>query len=52
MIGFDAEAVHHEFGLLEDDGLLAFVRRAVRQGNRSQKPYRPAADVLDLVSFR
>jgi nitroreductase len=39
MIGLDAEAVHREFALAEDE---------VR-GNWPQKPCRPVADVLDLA---
>ena len=50
MIGFDAEAVHREFGLAEDEvPVMLLSVGAVRQGNWSQKPRRPVADVLDLV---
>jgi nitroreductase len=50
MIGFDAEAVHREFGLAEDEvPVMLLSIGAVRPGNWSQKPRRPIADVLDLV---
>jgi len=50
MIGFDAEAVHREFGLAEDEvPVMLLSIGAERSGNWSQKPRRPVADVLDLV---
>lgn len=50
MIGFDAEAVHREFGLADDEvPVLLLSVGAERPGNWSQKPRRPVADVLDLV---
>ncbi len=50
MIGFDAEAVHREFGLAEDEvPVMLLSIGAVRPGNWAQKPRRPVADVLDLV---
>jgi nitroreductase len=50
MIGFDAEAVHREFGLAEDEvPVMLLSIGAERQGNWAQKPRRPVADVLDLV---
>ncbi|MBN9518328.1 nitroreductase family protein [bacterium] len=50
MIGFDADAVHREFGLAEDEVpvLLLFIG-AERSGNWRQKPRRPVAEVLALV---
>ena len=50
MIGFDAEAVHREFGLAEDEVpvlLLSIGTQA--SGNWPQKPRRPVGDVLELV---
>jgi nitroreductase len=41
MIGLDAEAVHREFALAEDEV----------PGNWRQKPRRLAADVLDLINY-
>src|ERR1700755_3485149 len=50
MIGFDAEAVHREFGLTEDEvPVMLLTVGAERTGNWAQKPRRPVADVLDLV---
>jgi len=50
MIGFDAEAVHHEFGLAEDEvPVMLLSIGAELPGNWPQKPRRPVADVLDLV---
>jgi nitroreductase len=50
MIGFDAEAVHHEFGLTEDEVPVMLLSVGVeRPGNWAQKPRRPVAEVLDLV---
>lgn len=50
MIGFDADAVHEEFGLADDEVpvmLLAVGKE--RPGNWPQKPRRPLAEVLDFV---
>jgi nitroreductase len=50
MIGFDAEAVHCEFGLTEDEvPVMLLSVGAERPGNWPQKPRRPVADVLDFV---
>ena len=50
MIGFDAEAVHREFGLAKDEvPVMLLSVGAERPGNWPQKPRRPVADVLDLV---
>ena len=50
MIGFDAEAVHREFGLAGDEvPVLLLSVGAERPGNWPQKPRRPLTDVLDLV---
>ena len=50
MIGFDAEAVHREFGLAEDEvPVMLMSIGAERPGNWPQKPRRPVADVLDFV---
>ncbi|CAN7755623.1 nitroreductase family protein [Cupriavidus necator] len=50
MIGFDAEGVHREFGLAEDEvPVLLLSVGAERPGNWRQKPRLPVADVLDLV---
>jgi len=50
MIGFDAEAVHREFGLAEDEvPVMLLSVGPERPGNWAQKPRRPIADVLDLV---
>ena len=50
MIGFDAEAVHREFGLAEDEvPVMLLSVGAERPGNWPQKPRRPVVDVLDLV---
>ncbi|MEX3969020.1 nitroreductase family protein, partial [Paraburkholderia sp. EG286B] len=50
MIGFDAEAVHREFGLADDEvPALLLAVGAERQGNWAQKPRRPVHEVLDLV---
>jgi nitroreductase len=50
MIGFDAEAVHREFGLAEDEVpvMLLSVGRE-RSGNWPQKPRLPVADVLHFA---
>jgi nitroreductase len=50
MIGFDAEAVHREFGLAGDEvPVLLLSVGAERPGNWAQKPRRPLTDVLALV---
>jgi len=50
MIGFDAEAVHREFGLARDEvPVMLLTIGAERPGNWAQKPRRAVADVLDLV---
>lgn len=50
MIGFDAEAVHREFGLAEDEvPVMLLSIGPERQGNWAQKPRRPVTEVLDLV---
>ena len=50
MIGFDADAVHREFGLAADEvPVLLLSIGAERPGNWAQKPRRPLNDVLALV---
>jgi nitroreductase len=50
MIGFDADAVHHEFGLAEDEvPVMLLSVGPERPGNWPQKPRLPVSDVLDLV---
>jgi hypothetical protein len=50
MIGFDADAVHREFGLAKDEvPVMLLSVGAERPGNWLQKPRRPVAEVLDLV---
>ncbi|WP_370895840.1 nitroreductase family protein [Chryseobacterium gossypii] len=50
MIGFDAEAVHKEFGLAENEiPVLLLSVGAERQGNWIQKPRRPVSEVLNFV---
>jgi nitroreductase len=50
MIGFDAEAVHREFGLAEDEvPVMLLAVGPERPGNWAQKPRRPVAEVLDLI---
>jgi nitroreductase len=50
MIGFDAEAVHREFGLAADEiPVLLLSVGAERPGNWPQKPRRAVAEVLDFV---
>ncbi|HEY4292519.1 nitroreductase family protein [Luteibacter sp.] len=50
MIGFDADAVHREFGLTKDEvPVLLLSIGAERPGNWAQKPRRPIAEVLDFV---
>ena len=50
MIGFDAEAVHAEFGLAEDEvPVMLLTVGPERAGNWPQKPRLPVADVLDFA---
>jgi nitroreductase len=50
MIGFDAEAVHREFGLAENEvPVMLLSIGAERAGNWAQKPRRPIVEVLDFV---
>ncbi len=50
MIGFDAEAVHREFGLAEDEvPVMLLSIGPERPGNWPQKPRLPVIDVLDLA---
>jgi len=50
MIGFDAEAVHREFDLAEDEiPVMLLSVGPERKGNWPQKPRMPLAEVLDLV---
>jgi nitroreductase len=50
MIGFDAEAVHREFGLATNEvPVMLLSIGAERPGNWPQKPRLPVAEVLDLV---
>ena len=50
MIAFDAEAVHREFALAEDEVLVMLLSvGAALPGNWPQKPRRPMADVLELA---
>ena len=50
MIGFDAEAVHREFGLAADEvPVMLLSVGPLRPGNWSQKPRRPVTDVLYLA---
>jgi nitroreductase len=50
MIGFDAEAVHSEFGLAEDEvPVMLLTVGPERAGNWPQKPRMPVADVLDFA---
>lgn len=50
MIGFDAEAVHCEFGLAEDEvPVMLLTVGPERAGNWPQKPRMPVADVLDFA---
>jgi nitroreductase len=50
MIGFDADAVHREFGLAEDEvPVMLLSIGAERAGNWAQKPRRPVVEVLDFV---
>ena len=50
MIGFDADAVHREFGLTENEvPVMLLSIGPERQGNWAQKPRRPIAEVLKYV---
>jgi nitroreductase len=50
MIGFDAEAVHREFALADNEvPVMLLSVGAERPGNWPQKPRLPVADVLELV---
>jgi nitroreductase len=50
MIGFDADAVHREFGLGEDEvPVMLLAIGPERAGNWPQKPRMPVADVLDFA---
>ncbi|MGO4379031.1 nitroreductase family protein [Pseudoduganella sp. RAF19] len=50
MIGFDAEAVHEEFGLAQNEVPVMLLSIGVeRAGNWAQKPRRPVTEVLDFV---
>ena len=50
MIGFDADAVHREFGLAADEVPVMLLSIGTeRPGNWPQKPRRPVAEVLDFV---
>jgi len=50
MIGFDAEAVHREFGLAEDEvPVMLLSVGPERPGNWPQKPRLPVADVLHFA---
>lgn len=50
MIGFDAEAVHKEFGLAEHEiPVMLLTVGPERPGNWPQKPRLPVADVLHFV---
>jgi nitroreductase len=50
MIGFDADAVHREFGLGEEEvPVMLLAVGAERPGNWAPKPRLPVVDVLDFV---
>jgi nitroreductase len=50
MIGFDADAVHREFGLTKDEVPVMLLSVGVeRAGNWAQKPRRPITEVLDFI---
>lgn len=50
MIGFDADAVHREFGLTREEvPVMLLSIGAERDGNWAQKPRRPVTEVLDFV---
>ena len=49
MIGFDTEAVHREFGLVEDEvPVMLLSVGPERPGNWPQKPRLPVGNVLEL----
>ncbi|MEB6587999.1 MULTISPECIES: nitroreductase family protein [Pseudomonas] len=50
MIGFDAEAVHRQFGLFDDEiPVMLLSVGPERAGNWPQKPRMPIADVLEFA---
>jgi nitroreductase len=50
MIGFDADGVHREFGLAQNEvPVMLLSIGPEREGNWAQKPRRPVADVLEYV---
>jgi nitroreductase len=50
MIGFDAESVHREFGLTENEvPVMLLSVGAELPGNWAQKPRRPLDEVLDFI---
>jgi nitroreductase len=50
MIGFDADAVHREFGLGEEEiPVMLLSIGTERPGNWAQKPRRPLGEVLDFA---
>ncbi len=50
MIGFDADSVHREFGLADDEiPVMLLSVGPERTGNWPQKPRMPVADVLDFA---
>jgi len=50
MIGFDAEAVHRQFGLAEHEvPVMLLSVGPERPGNWAQKPRRPVAEVLEFA---
>jgi nitroreductase len=50
MIGFDADAVHREFGLSKDEVPVMLLSIGIeRSGNWPQKPRRPVSEVLNFV---
>ena len=50
MIGFDADGVHKEYGLAENEVPVMLLSIGVeRPGNWAQKPRRPVTEVLDFV---
>jgi nitroreductase len=50
MIGFDADAVHREFGLAEGEVPVMLLSIGTeRAGNWAQKPRRPLVEVLDFI---
>jgi hypothetical protein len=50
LTSFDAEAVHREFGLAEDEvPVMLVVVGAEREASWAQMPHDPQRDVLELV---